>query len=510
MNHSLPSILILLTGLVHSCCFATETQRPNIVFILCDDLGYADVGFGAKVVGEAREISPDTPNLDTLARNGMVCTNAYIPHPFCGPSRMGILTGRYPHHFGGSKNLPNEATFRPSQEVRKKYGYEAANSLGIPASEVTFAKVLNQAGYHTGQIGKWHCGLGDHSTPLAVGFDYQFGMLGGGHSYYSDGWIPKEKAKNDYQFYLTRNEVAVAPEPGKYLTDVLSQDAVQFIRQAPKNKPFMLFLAYNAPHAPLQGKKEDLIHRFGGDGKNESYTKEQITHAMVYAVDRGVGDIVAALNEKEILKDTLIVFQSDNGGKEGEDENQADNGRLKGGKGDVYDGGVRTPMFIHYPKQIAAGSVYNHPVYPYDLFPTFARLGHATDKIPSGKKLSGVDLWDGLKANTNVHTKDTVFWVRHNGGANDVGMRLGNFKATRRNNGRWSLYDLESDLSESNDVLSSENVEILDEMLRQGNRWKEDGVDPLWHDTDAGYLRWNEMKMPNYDKSFSRRPLLRK
>lgn len=489
-----------------------DGRRPNILMVVCDDLGYADVGFGATLFGEKdgstisgkSYTSPFTPEIDSLAAGGMICSQAYIPHPFCGPSRMGLLTGRYPHHFGGSKNLPYEVKDLPSQGVRDTWGYEAANELGIPTNEVTMAKVLQDAGYYTGAFGKWHCGVASNTHPNNVGFDYWYGMLGGGHNYYSDGWMSKDDPNlvNDYQMWLTRNADEVpppaVPAPGLYLTDMISDDAVSFIANAPTDDPFFMYLCYNAPHAPLQAKTEDLITLFGGDGSENNYSDQETGIAMMYAVDRGMGNIVETLRSEGRLDNTLIIFLSDNGGKEL--VNDADNGPFKGGKGDTYEGGVRTPMFIYYPMAIAPGLHYEHPIYPYDLYPTFARLGEAS--IPTNKVLSGKDIWDDLLADQDAHTNDTVFWVRHNAGANNVGMRQGNYKANRQNNGNWVLHDIVNDITESTDIATG-NEAIINAMLADGLVWTNDAVDPLWHDTEIGYTNWVENSMPNYDQSFA-------
>ncbi|MDF7825386.1 sulfatase-like hydrolase/transferase [Pontiellaceae bacterium B12227] len=492
-----------------------EPDRPNILLILMDDLGYCDVGFMADLFGEARPLSPQTPVIDSLATNGMVCTQAYIPHPFCGPSRMGLLAGRYPHHFGGSKNLPYETAERPSQEFLDSEWnadgwYEKANETGIHVDETTIAKVLQDAGYYTAALGKWHCGVADDYHPNNRGFDYWYGMLGGGHNYYSEGWMSRTNpaAVNDYQHWLTRNDAEVDPsvDPGPgnhYITDILSDDAVEVISSAPADQPFFMYLCYNAPHAPMQGKVEDLIALFGGDGDYDNYTREQNGIAMMAAVDRGISNIVATLETKGILDETMIIFFSDNGGKERDaanGENEADNGPLTGGKGDTYEGGVRSPMFIHYPNAIASGSIYEHPVYPYDLYPTFARLGQAG--IPTAKVLSGRDIWDEIIADQNAHVTDPVFWVRHNAGANNISMRKGRYKANRLNNGSWKLYDIISDYTESTDIASG-NSAIIDDMIADGLVWTNNAVDPLWHDTEAGYWNWETNSMPNYDQTFS-------
>jgi len=484
--------------------------RPNIVFILCDDLGYSDVGFSAEY-SRARwgsqttlvQKSPavETPEIDSLANNGMIFAQAYIPHPFCGPSRMGLMSGRYPHHFGAVENLPYETADRPAQDIRDTYGYLPANDLGLPTSEVTMATVLQDAGYHTGAIGKWHMGVAPNYHPNNRGFDYWFGFLGGGHNYYAP-WISKydPSVVNDYQFWLTRNNAETNILSG-YLTDILSEDAVHFINDAPADQPFFLYLCYNAPHSPMQGKSEDLVARFGGTGVYSSYSDRQNLVAMMDAVDRGVGQIVDALTAKGAMNNTLIVFLSDNGGREVEDD--ADNYPLQGGKGDTYDGGVRTPMFMHYPGVIPAGSIYDHVVTAYDFYPTFARLGEAT--IPGTKVLSGRDIWDAVLSNQNAHLDDVIIWARYQSNGWSLGLRKNNYKAWRKNYGVWAVYDLAQDIDENSSIVNQPAASAaLDAMLSTAQEWGTHGEDPEWFDTDQSYLNWEENGMPKWNQSFSR------
>ncbi|VGO18717.1 sulfatase-like hydrolase/transferase [Pontiella sulfatireligans] len=484
-------------------------ERPNILIIMCDDLGYSDVGYNRDYsIARWGQITPapahaiNTPEIDSLAANGMIFAQAYVPHPFCGPSRVGIMSGRYPHHIGALENLPYETANRPSLVTQTTWGYEPANEIGgILTNETTMATVLQDAGYHTGMIGKWHMGVADFAHPNNRGFDYWFGMLGGGHNYYAP-WLSKydPSVVNDYQFWLTRQAAETNILSG-YLTDILSVDAVDFIEQAPSDEPFFLFLSYTAPHSPMQGKSEDLIARFGGSGAYGAYSDRQNLVAMMDAVDRGVGDVVAALTAKGVMDDTLIVFLSDNGGREVEDD--ADNNPLKGGKGDTYDGGVRVPMFMHYPNAIPAGEVYDYPMSAYDFFPTFARLAETT--IPEGKTLAGKDIWDGIVTNGNAHVDDTIIWARYLSNGYSLGLRKNDIKATRKNFGVWSVYDLSTDVGEASNIITDPAASAeLDAMLLVAQEWGTHGLDPLWFNSEISYTNWNVNGMPKYDQSFSR------
>ncbi len=298
----------------------TNAPRPNIVVILCDDLGYSDVGFNG-----ATDIR--TPSLDRLARNGTIFSSAYVTHPFCGPSRMGLMSGRYPHTYGAPFNLPNSGQ-----------GIEEYNKEGIPVSETLISTVLQDASYYTGAIGKWHMGITQPFHPNTRGFDDFYGFLGGGHMYFPERYrgIYERQSRtgkkyiNEYVLPLEHNGKEVRET--EYLTDAFSREAVRFIQgAAADSQPFFLHLAYNAPHTPLEAKEEDLKQY-----ANITDKKRQIYAAMVHAVDRGVGEVVDTLKSTSEFDDTLIIFLSDNGGKT---SSGATNRPLSKGKGSVYEGG---------------------------------------------------------------------------------------------------------------------------------------------------------------------------
>ncbi|MFH5803344.1 sulfatase-like hydrolase/transferase [Alienimonas sp. DA493] len=366
--------LLALPLALLSAAVGRADERPNVVLIFCDDLGYADVGFNG---GE----DVKTPNLDALAAGGTVCSSGYVAHPFCGPSRMALMAGRYPHLFGGPYNLPNAGE-----------GIEEYNRLGLPPGETTVATTLQTAGYRTGVVGKWHMGIDAPYHPNARGFDEFYGFLGGGHAYFPNRYRPiyeRQKANgaqtfNDYILPLERNGEEVRET--EYLTDAFSREAAKFVTEsAAGDAPFFLYLSYNAPHTPLEAKDDLALFGHIEDEDRRTYA------TMVYAVDRGVGELVAALREADEFENTLIVFLSDNGGKLGAG---ADNTPLKQGKGSVYEGGVRVPMLWHQPGVVPAGRVYEHPVSAIDFYPTFARLAEAD--VPASQPLEGVDVWDGL------------------------------------------------------------------------------------------------------------------
>lgn len=493
----LPRVALLEVALAEE-----ESTRPNILLILCDDLGYADVGFNAQHFGVETDVV--TPNIDSLARRGTIFTQAYVPHPFCGPSRMGLMAGRMPHCFGGQKNLPDVAK-----------NLEDYNQRGIPESETLISTVLKQSGYRTGCIGKWHMGDAEPFHPNTRGFDEFYGFLGGGHLYYPSDSDKVEPKKNDYQFLLQRNGKSIRSPEGAYLTDTLSDEAISFIRTSASD-PFFLYLAYNAPHSPLQGKTEDLKYLYPdhppanpGNGINfQDYEKRQNYVAMMYAVDRGIGKITQTLvdpnqdgdDSDSILDKTLIVFLSDNGGKILQAGNNAP---LQDDKGSTHEGGIRVPMFMHWPGKIAAGSVFEHSVHALDFYPTFSKLAGAS--IPSNKLLDGEDVWSNIRDNTPPHVDDTLHWLRHHGAGNEVAIRRNDLKACRKMGGKWQVFDVARDPGETKD-LSRDQAKLLGELIETGADWSRGLIDPQWHDTAASLHSWIKNEMPQYDSTYRRRP----
>lgn len=466
------------------------SQRPNIVVIMVDDLGYADMKFN----NGASDIQ--TPNLDALAANGTICSSGYVVHPFCGPSRAGLMTGRYPHTIGSQFNIPGQNSSNGNAGLDL--------DIGVPTSETFFSKVLQDADYYTGVIGKWHLGKGTAYYPNSRGFDEFYGMPGGGHNYFPTQYKAQyqNNVNNNTQFiwdYVTpleRNGVAVDNENGRYLTDVLSDEAVDFVNTAAaKTDPFFLFLSYNAPHTPLEAKAEDLaLFSSISDADRREYV------AMVYAVDRGVKKVVDALKAKNEFDNTLIVFLSDNGGRT---DRGASNSPLRGAKGSTYEGGYRVPMFFHWPNVVPANRVYEHPVSSLDLYPTFSKLANAT--IPSGKKLDGLDIWSDFIAGTNPDENRLIYALRHQGSSSDVGARKGDWKAVRiSNDSPWKLFNMTNDIAENNDV-SDANPQILTDIINQTKTWADTHTTPLFFDSQIRIDNWNNNNMPKFNDTFDSR-----
>ncbi|WPR72988.1 sulfatase-like hydrolase/transferase [Flavobacterium sp. NG2] len=453
-----------------------KTPKPNILVILCDDLGYADVGFNN---------SPDiiTPELDKLAKAGTIMTSAYVAHPFCGPSRAALMTGRYPHQIGAPYNLSDNGR---------------VTDLGVPVNEIYMSNMLQGAGYYTSIVGKWHLGDNPQFRPNKRGFDEFFGFLGGGHRYFPNQYQPiyeKQKSAgmypiNDYLKPLMHNNEEVSET--EYVTDALSREAVRIVTESKKkNKPFFMYLSYNAPHVPLEAKEEDLkVFANIKDKDRRTYA------AMVYAVDRGVGEIVKRLKENGQYENTLIVFFSDNGGNF---DHGANNFPLKGTKGDTFEGGFRVPMFFHWPNKIAAGVHFDHPVSALDLYPTFAHL--ANTNPPKGKVLNGKNIWNDLASNTSPHKDEMIYSLRYREGYCDVAARKEDWKIVRMGNEPWQLFNITKDLGEHKD-LSGQFPDRLKEMVAETKEWTKTHIAPLWvySQKDAEY--WESGRLPGYDDTF--------
>lgn len=425
-----------------------DGARPNIVYIMVDDMGYADLGAHG-----CKDIS--TPNLDRLAEQGVMCTSAYVTHPFCGPSRAGFMTGRYQHRFGFETNP----------------AYDPANPYyGLDLNQTTFVERLQKAGYRTGGVGKWHLGAAPDYHPNNRGFDYFYGFLGGGHDYWEIDLL--EPVAEGYKQGLVRNNQPATFNG--YLTDALSKDAVGFINRNAKNsQPFFLFVAYNAPHAPIQAKEEDMaVHAHIKNDRRRAYA------GMVYSVDRGLGRMLDALEQHNIRNNTLVCFLSDNGGplaKPGSPGHGtgASNLPLQGGKGSMYEGGDRVPFLASWPGTLPEGKTYERPIISLDLSMTAVALAKADAN--TGTPLDGVNLIPYFTDEAEGDPHEAIFWRRRNGIA--WGARAGDLKALKAD---WDkkdieLYDLASDIGETQNLAESRS-EDLEAMKALYRAWNADNI----------------------------------
>ncbi len=422
-----------------------KASRPNIIIILTDDMGYADVGFNG-----CTDIP--TPGIDRIASAGVVCTNGYVSYAVCGPSRAGLLTGRYQDRFGFSRNpllAPNDST------------------MGLPLSEETIADYLKTSGYTTGVLGKWHMGTHPSLHPNRRGFDEFFGFLEGGHRYFPEEWTLRDnsEAKSQYDGYLTKLERnGVVVEESEYLTDALSREAVSFVERH-QQSPFFLYLAYNAPHTPLQAT-EKYLNRFShiADKRRRTYA------AMVSAVDDGVNALLNKLDELHLDKNTLIFFLSDNGGPT--KDNASRNTPLRGNKGDFFEGGIRVPFAVQWKGLIPAGQRYDEPVISLDIFGTMAALTGKPTKHP----LDGVNLIPFLSGSKQGVPHESLFW---RGSESDKwAMRSPGQKMVILK-GDTMRFAIRDDISEANNLhpAQAQAMASLQKMLEQ---WKKGLVAPAF------------------------------
>ena len=423
-----------------------QNNKPNIIVIMTDDMGYADVGFnGCKDI--------PTPNIDRIANEGIRFDEGYVSFPVCGPSRAGFLTGRYQDRFGFTTN----PSIDPNNPI-----------AGLPIEEETMAQVLKKANYNTAIIGKWHMGTNAVFHPLERGFDYFYGFLSGGHHYFPEKLTLNNlsEVKKKWQWYSTKIIENRAPvEIKEYLTDALSNAAVNFIdKQVKDDQQFMLYLAYNAPHTPLQ-TTEKYLSRFPNikDKKRKTYA------AMVSAVDDGVGRVLDALKEQALDEDTIIVFLSDNGGAR---NNGSDNGPLRGLKGDLFEGGVRVPFAIRWKGVIPEGNSYKNPVSSLDIMATI--VAQTNVKINPERPLDGVDLIPFLTGKNNGAPHEYLFWRKWE--QNAMAIRHGNYKLVankKQDQETPELFDLSTDISESKN-LKSEKLKISKDLQKEWNNWNKE------------------------------------
>jgi arylsulfatase A-like enzyme len=425
-----------------------NAQKPNIIIILVDDMGYADVGFnGCKDI--------PTPNIDRIATNGVKFTSGYVTFSVCGPSRAGLLTGRYPQRFGYERN----PQYRPHDP-----------NMGLPKSESTLAETLKKVGYKSGIVGKWHQGADISNHPLNRGFDEFFGHLGGGHQYFPEDLNIKDSYSVDndegksYRTWIMRNHEPIQTK--KYLTDEFSDEAVHFVERHQK-EPFFLYLAYNAPHGALQAAQE-YLDRFPNiaDKKRKTYA------AMVGAVDDGVGRLLDKLESLQLDKNTLVYFLSDNGGPE--KDNSSDNGVLREGKSSVYEGGFRVPFAMQW-KGTVKPTVFDNPVSSLDIFATIAELSKSP--VKKDKPLDGVNLIPYLTGKNKGMPHETIYLRKFD--EKGYSIRHKDLKLVLKKDGVPQLYDLKKDIGEQNDIAQQfpDEVKKLDKIRLE---WDSQLIPPIF------------------------------
>lgn len=423
---------------------ASDRAKPNILILLADDLGYADLGFqGGQDV--------PTPHLDALASGGVRCTSGYVSGPYCSPTRAGLLTGRYQQRFGHE--------FNPGQNA------------GLPLSETSLIERFREAGYTTGLVGKWHLGSAPEYHPQQRGFDEFYGFLGGAHAYFPGEGAP-----------IYRGTEPV-PE-NEYLTDAFAREAVAFVERH-REHPFLLEVAFNAVHTPMDATDERLA-RF----EAISDPDRRIYAAMLVALDEAVGQVLGVIREAGLERDTLVFFLSDNGGPTmlGTTINAARNEPLRGSKRTTLEGGIRVPFVVSWKGHLPEGATYDQPVIQLDILPT--ALAAAGVAVQADWELDGVDILPAIRGDSEAPPHPVLYW------------RLGEQSAIRK--GDWKLvrydpaidtpgvrsqagagatlprlYNLADDISESID-LAAKHPETLQQLQADWQAWSDSLAEPLW------------------------------
>lgn len=475
--------MLLVHPLLRAADLANVAVKPNIVFILADDLGWSDLGcYGSKFY--------ETPNIDRLAREGGRFTQAYTASSVCSPTRAAILTGKHPARLHLTDWLPGRPD-RPDQKLRRPDIQDF-----LPLEEFTVAEALKESGYRTGFIGKWHLGESAAYHPEHQGFDLNIGGCKLGHppSYFSPYGIPT---------------ITDGPK-GEYLTERLTDEAEKFIEQSVQAKePFFLYLSHYAPHNPLQGKPE-LVAKYEAKAAqmpaadrpefttDRGHKTRQVQNnaafaAMVESLDDSVGRVLAKLKDLGIEGNTLVIFTSDNGGISTAEEWPTSNYPLRAGKGWPYEGGVRVPFIARWPGVVRPDSTSNERVNSMDFYPTFLQV--AGVPMRPEQHLDGGSLMTVLQG--GALPERPIFWhyphYSNQGGDPDSAVRVGDFKLVEYiEDNTVELYNLKDDPGERND-LAQAMPEKTDELRHLLHQWRFDvaaqmpspnpNYDPNWQPT---------------------------
>jgi len=473
------SLLSIVVGLAATLSGEAVGQRepdraPNIVLIVVDDLGYGELGsYGG------REIP--TPHIDTLARRGVRFTNGYVTASFCAPARAALMTGRYQSRYGFERVPIGAENLQPG--------------VGVPIGERMLPGVLRDHGYATALVGKWHLGATAPFHPLRRGFDEFFGFLLEGHYYVPHPWngtttwlrrtaLPEggtgrwtsANGRIIWSTHLGHNEPDYnADNPllrdsqpvteTENLTDAFTREAIDFVQRR-REQPFFLYLAYSAVHSPMQADDRWLA-RFS----HITDIHRRIFAAMLAQLDDNIGRLLATLERNGVAENTLIVFLSDNGGATA--ELTSSNHPLRGGKGDLWEGGVRVPFLISWPQRLPRDATFDAPVSALDVFDTaLAASGIATDSLPSR---DGVDLLPYLTGQRSGDPHEVLYWrmpmLGHEQAARGTipaaALRKGPWKIvrpapTRKNASRWHLFNLDRDIAEAHDLAQTEPARLAE------------------------------------------------
>lgn len=458
MNKLILNILILSAAIYSPGLSQTPiSSQPNIILILADDLGYGDLKcYGASDM--------NTPNIDRLAAQGVRFTNFYSNGGECTPTRAALLTGRYQQRVGGLEcaiGLNNVGRYPDAARLNNTH------DLGLPADYNAIPSVLKAVGYNTALIGKWHLGYETKFQPNAHGFDFTLGPLGGGVNYFLHclpvGMFLGHMVHGKHDFYRNGQE---HHREGYYMTDLITDEAVNWINNQKRDTPFFLYLPYTAPHKPYQGPDDYSPNKLTPEEEGIGSREKYIT--MVEELDDGVGKIMAKLKEEGIEENTVIIFFSDNG-----PAGPGSAGPFRDNKGTLYEGGIRVPCIIKWPGHINPGIVSDQVAIGMDLSASMARIAKAT--APTGRPFDGVDIIKNIEDSRPVYPR-TLFWRKQRSPRIVKAVRDGNLKylhAKRGDNITESLFNLKNDPQEKNDLKDKypEELSRLEKLLKD---WEEE------------------------------------
>lgn len=414
-----------------------KSKRPNIVIILTDDQGNADAGY------QRSPATVNTPSIDKLAAEGIIFTNGYASGYVCSPTRAGLLTGRYQQRFGF---------------------YRAPDSrIGLPLSEITLAEVLKDNGYVTGAFGKWHLGLTEEFHPINRGFDEFYGFLGhGAHDYFD---LSIKEDPSDFHQAIYRNLDKI--NDTGYLTDNLAREANAFIKaKANKEKPFFLYLPFNAVHTPMQAPEED-IKKF-----NTGNPKRDILLAMLHRMDVAIGEVIKTLKEEGVYDNTLIFFLSDNGGARA---SVADNLPLNGSKHTVYEGGYRVPFIISWPDQLKH-KISDEPIISIDIMTTICATLNID--LPKDVIYDGRDILSTVQGKSKGPLHEQLYFDGNDG---SWAIREGDWKLLNNKKNSLELYNLKDDYVEQHNLLESQPDRVAD-LKAKYTAWRSEMGKPIGGD----------------------------
>jgi arylsulfatase A-like enzyme len=448
LTSSLFRPLVWWFALLAAVVAAAADRKPNVIVIISDDQGYPDLG----IIGTKPIL---TPHLDRLAREGVRATNYYVTWPACTPSRGSVLTGRYPQRNGLYDMVRNDLVNYGHKFTAEEYAVSPEMTLGLDPKEKTIGDFLRPAGYRNGAVGKWDMGQAKRYLPLQRGFDFFYGHGNNGIDYYTH-----ERYGVHSMF---RGNARTEADRGKYATDLFERESIRFVKES-RDRPFFLYLCFNAPHSAssldkpgVQAPAEYIAKYPQMDPK----VKLTSYYAAVTAMDASIGRLVETLREIGQDRNTLILFQSDNGGS-----GNGGNAPLRGQKSTMWEGGLRVPFIAWWPGKLPAGKVTDEFLTSLEILPTLAGISGA--KLPADLKFDGFDLLPVLRGEKKS-SRTEMFWERRSQRA----ARVGHWKWVEMGGKNSGLFDLTQDLAEEKD-LSKEKPEVLAMIRGKFEAWKKE------------------------------------